>query len=167
MGFAKHLTILNIRRTPFAPCCNMVCIHLVLFPYTTLVSIITNSTERAVWNTFILCLFCLFRVNTLFGRLIKNTNIQKFRIYTTSQDIFIYAFVILNIIVTKQCLNLAGTSCGLYEFLWYLSYKSPQDNPHIVLSTSEKTLKMQSITPFILSCTALVITSFPKENFPI
>ena len=48
MRLAQHLAVINIRAAALAPCCHMVGIHFIQFPYTLTVGIMTDGAVGAV-----------------------------------------------------------------------------------------------------------------------
>ena len=54
MWLAEHLTVLNSGLTALAPCCHMVCVHVLQCPYLCLVGIVANGTIRTVALAFFL-----------------------------------------------------------------------------------------------------------------
>ena len=74
VSLAEHLAVVYICCAPFAPCSDVVSIHLGEFPYLSAVSTIGHGTVRTVAHSLRMCLSRLARVNAFLSGFIKATN---------------------------------------------------------------------------------------------
>lgn len=63
VGFAKHLAVIDGCCASSAPSCDMVCVHLFQFIYTSPIVVSSKSAQGAIRNAVFSCLFSLLIVN--------------------------------------------------------------------------------------------------------
>ena len=105
VSFAEHFTIFYIRCSTFAPCRDMISIHLREFPDFTLICIVSHGTVWTVRDSFFLCLCRLLCIDTFLDSFIEYTNFEKFRICRTTENKLKNSFAVFHITISIELLK--------------------------------------------------------------
>ena len=112
MCLAKHLTVLNIRAAPLAPCRHMVSVHFIQFPDTLMVGIVANGAMWAVGSSLCFCLVSLLLIDfTKHCFITEESNVQQFRILTTAKHELEDTTMIGYIIIVHQLAHFLRQFC--------------------------------------------------------
>ncbi len=122
MCLAEHLAVAFIRRTAFAPRQYVVGIHFFQCPDFVLVGTVSTGTEGTVADVLLLCLVCLFAINTSLDVVIENSYVQKFCVLASPKDILKHVLVVFDTWVVIQFFHLFRNHnmviwCGVVSFV--------------------------------------------------
>ena len=102
---AQHAAVRLICGSAFAPCRDVVGIHLGEFPDAGTVGAVLQGAVGAVAHAFLLSLFGLFGIHPVDGCLVKHADVQQALVLFPTQDILKDTLVIGHKVVSIQFMN--------------------------------------------------------------